>query len=64
MKQLNATGNYINKKEAQPITPDQENCLWELHVGLLGEHNAQVPLDTMVYLVVLFLALRSGNEHT
>ena len=53
MKWLNATGNYIDKKQAQPITPDQENYLWEL--GLLGEHNAQVLLNIMVYLAVFFL---------
>ena len=45
MKRLNATGNYINKKQAQLITPDQENRLWEL--GLLGEHIAQVLLNTI-----------------
>ena len=45
MKRLNATGNYINKKQAQLITPDQENRRWEL--GLLGEHIAQVLLNTI-----------------
>ena len=35
MKRLNATGNYIHKKQAQPITIEQENRLWEL--GLLGD---------------------------
>ena len=60
MKRLNATGNYINRKQAQPITLDQENHLWEL--GLLGEHNAQVLLNIMVYLAVFFFALRSGKN--
>ena len=61
MKCLNATGNYLNKKQAQPITKEQENRLWEL--GLLGDHNAQVLLNTTVYQVGYFFALRSGNEH-
>ena len=61
MKRLNATGNYLNKKQAQPITQEQENRLWEL--GLLGDHNAQVLLNTTVYQVGYFFALRSGNEH-
>ena len=61
MKHLNATGNYLNKKQAQPITQEQENRLWEL--GLLGDHNAQVLLNTIVYQVGYFFALRSGNEH-
>ena len=63
MKRLNATGNYLNKKQAhvQPITLDQENRLWEL--GLLGDHNAQVLLNTVVYQVGFFFAMRSGSEH-
>lgn len=47
MKRLNGTGNYLNKKQVQPITQEQENRLWEL--GLLGDHNAQVLLNTIVY---------------
>ena len=61
MKRLNGTGNYLNKKQAQPITQEQENRLWEL--GLLGDHNAQVLINTIVYQVGYFFALRSGNEH-
>ena len=61
MKRLNATGNYINKNRAEPITQDQKNRLWEL--GLLGNDNAQVLLNTMVYQVGFYFALRSGNEH-
>ena len=52
MKRLNATGNYINKNQAQPITPEQENRLWEL--GLLGEYSAQALLNTMVYQFFFF----------
>ena len=61
MKHLNATGNYVNKRQAEPITPEQENHLWEM--GLLGDHNAKVLLNTMVFEVGFFFALRSGNEH-
>ena len=51
----------LNGLKAQPITQEQENRLWEL--GLLGDHNAQVLLNTIVYQVGYFFALRSGNEH-
>ena len=61
MKRLNGTGNYIDKKQAQPITPEQENHLWK--IGLLGDHNAEVLLNTVVFQVGLYFALRSGNEH-
>ena len=60
-KRLNATGKYIDKKQAQPITVEQENRLWEL--GLLGDHDPRVLLNTIVYQVGFFFALRSGNEH-
>lgn len=55
------TGKYIEKRQAQPITASDEDVLWNLR--LLGEHSPQVLLDTMVYLIGLYFALRSGNEH-
>ena len=61
MKRLNATGNYIEKRQAQVITASDEDYLWNLR--LLGEHSPQVLLDTIVYMVGLYFALRSGNEH-
>ena len=38
-----------------------EETLWKN--GLLGDHNAQVLLDTLLYLTGLNFALRSGEEH-
>ena len=61
MKRLNATENYVHKKQAQPISHEQEDRLWEL--GLLGENNAQVLLNTMVFQVGFYFTLRRGNEH-
>jgi len=49
------------KKQAQPIGNDEEERLWRL--GLLGDHSAQALVDTMVYQMGLFFALRSGQEH-
>ena len=43
MKRLNGTGNYSNAKQAQSITQEHENRLWEL--GL-----PEVVLNTIVYL--------------
>ena len=41
--------------------PSDEDVFWNLR--LLGEHSPQVLLDTMVYLIGLYSAIRSGNEH-
>ena len=48
------------KKQAQPITCEEEG-LWQL--GLLGDHNAQVLVDTTVFQMRLYFTLRSGQEH-
>ena len=61
LKALNRTGKYIEKKKASVITIEMEETLWKN--GLLGDHNPQVLLDTLVYLIVLNFALRSGEEH-
>ena len=61
MKRLNAARNYIEKRQAQVITASDEDYRWNL--GLLGEHSPQVLFDTIVYMVGLYFALRSGNEH-
>ena len=52
MKRLNSTGNYVNEKQAQPITQEQENRLWEL--GLLGDQDPRTLLNTIVYQIGFF----------
>ena len=61
IKRLNITGRYIHKRRAEPITVEDENLLWEL--GLLGTTSPTVLLHTLVYMVGLYFALRSGSEH-
>ena len=45
MKRLHATGKYIEKRQAQPISVSEENQLWEL--GLLGDSSHSVLLNTI-----------------
>ena len=48
MKRLTSLGVGVKRHQAEPITVDEENRLWELR--LLGDHSPQALLDTMVYL--------------
>ena len=52
MKCFSKQGKW-GEKQAQPITC--EEGLWQL--GLLGDHNAQVLVDTMVFQMRLYFAL-------
>jgi len=60
MKELKATGNF-EVKQAEPITHDVEDLMWQK--GLLGDSNPQTLLDTLIFYLGLYFALRSGQEH-
>ena len=61
MKRLRSIGLGVKTKQAEPLSIQEENQLWEL--GLLGDHPPQVLIDTMLFLCGMHFALRSGQEH-
>lgn len=61
MKRLRSTGLGVKKRQAELITTEEENQLWEK--GFLGDSTPRVLLDTMLYLSGIHFALRSGEEH-
>ena len=61
MKRLRASGLGVKKRQAEPITIEEENTLWEK--GVLGESDPQTLLDTVLFLCGIHFALRSGQEH-
>ena len=61
MKRLQGQGIGSKKRQAEALTLDEEDMLWEKK--LLGDSTPQALLDTMVYCNGLYFALRSGKEH-
>ena len=61
MKRLRSLGLGVKKKQAEPITVGDETLLWDK--GQLGDHSPQTLLGTMIYLLGIHFALRSGQEH-
>ena len=49
------------KTQAQPINCEKEEQLWQLR--LLGDYSAQALVDTMVFQMGMYFALRSEQEY-
>jgi hypothetical protein len=54
-------GLGLRIKQAQVISLQQEEVLW--NKSLLGEHDGPTLMNTLLYLLGLNFALRSGQEH-
>jgi len=51
----------VRCRQEQMITCDMENDLWKR--GFLGDDNPETLLNTVVYLLGLYFALRGRDEH-
>ena len=61
MKELSRKGIGITRKQADIISAEQENEMWER--GILGTDTARNLVDTLLYSIGLNFALRTGQEH-
>ena len=61
LKELHQQGIGIYKKQAEVISPEVEERLW--NEGVLGDDTPKKLLDTLVFCFGLNFALRSGQEH-
>ena len=61
MKRLQGNGLGSKKRQAEPLTMEEEEMLWESRQ--LGDHCPQALVDTMLYMCGTYFALRSGQEH-
>ena len=61
MKERCTDGFGMHVQQAQVISFEQENYLWE--TGILGTSNPSQLLDTVLYLIGITCALRAGKEH-
>ncbi len=61
MKRLRSLGHGVVARQAEPVTTEEEEKLWQ--EGLLGDHSPQTLLDTILFLCGLAFAMRSGEEH-
>ena len=61
MKKLKSEGIGNTKRQAEPISLEDEEQLWT--TGQLGMHTPQALLDTIFYLIGVSFGLRGGQEH-
>ena len=61
MKRLKQAGMGSRKRQAEPLTGEEEELLWEK--GILGDHSPKALLNSVFFFNGVCFALRSGEEH-
>ena len=60
MKRLQSKGIGSTQKQAEPLSPQEEELLWG---KILCDHTPQALLNTIILMNGLYFALRNGDEH-
>ena len=61
MKRLQSKGIGSASRQAEPLTVEEEEMLWQRKV--LGDHNTQSLFYMVFFMIGFYFALRSGDEH-
>ena len=61
MKQLHSSGIGVSRKQAEPITPNKEERLWQS--GQLGDGSSQSLFSTVFYYNCKLFGMRAMDEH-
>ena len=61
MKQLHSSGIGVSQKQAEPITPNKEERLWQS--GQLGGVSSQSLFNTVFYYNCKLFGMRAMDEH-
>ena len=61
MKQLHSSGIGVSRKQAEPITPNKEERLWQS--GQLGDGSLQSLFNTVLYYNCKLFGMRAMDEH-
>ena len=61
MKRLQSLGIGAKRCQAEPLTEEEEEQLWQ--TGQLDDHSPQALVDTMLFMHGIYFALKSGHEH-
>lgn len=61
MKRLKQAGTGSRKRQAEPLTLQEEELLWKKRI--LGDHSPQALLNSVFFYNGVCFALRSGDEH-
>ena len=61
MKRLQSKGIGSTRRQAEPLTVDEEEMLWKRKI--LSDHNPQSLFYTVFFMIGFYFALRSGDKH-